>query len=91
MSQNNNGIMTLGADKVDKKKEFIDAIVKDPYQATEEILGPVYDHAYFQRMSIYSWETIVLGDYGVFRHWSVPTSMPFDAHLTVLGFDAVMY
>ncbi|KAJ4182530.1 hypothetical protein NW755_010297 [Fusarium falciforme] len=100
MSQNNNGIMTLSVDKVDKKKEFIDSLVKDPYQATEQILGAVYDHAYFQRMSIYSWETLDLGDFSHIpitipypptnepypfhddNRPGVPTSMPFDAHLT---------
>lgn len=82
MSQNNNGMMTLSVDKVDKKKEFIDALVKNPYQATEQILGPVYDHAYFQRMSVYSWETLDLGD---FSHIPItipypPTNEPYPFH-----------
>ncbi|RSM11010.1 hypothetical protein CEP52_003234 [Fusarium oligoseptatum] len=117
MSQNSNGMMTLDVDRAGKKKEFINVIEKDPYKAVEQILGPSYDHAYFQRMSIYSWETVNLGDYDVFRHRGlifvpitipyppigepypfhdddrpgVPTSMPFDAHFTVLRFDAVMH
>ncbi|RSL39032.1 hypothetical protein CEP53_014372 [Fusarium sp. AF-6] len=69
MSQNSNGMMTLDVvDRAGKKKEFINVIEKDPYKAVEQILGPAYDPAYFQRMSIYSWETVDLGDYGVFRH-----------------------
>ncbi|RSL53065.1 hypothetical protein CEP54_010597 [Fusarium duplospermum] len=66
MSQNSNGMMTLSVDKVDKKNEFINVIEKDPYQAAEQILGPVYDRAYFQCMSIYTGETVGLVDYGVF-------------------------
>ncbi|RSL74875.1 hypothetical protein CEP51_011385 [Fusarium floridanum] len=68
MSQNSNGMMTLDVDRAGKKKEFINVIDKDPYKAVEQILGPSYDHAYFQRISIYSWETVNLGDYDVFRH-----------------------
>ncbi|RMJ09177.1 hypothetical protein CDV36_011206 [Fusarium kuroshium] len=72
MSQNSNGMMTLGVDMAGKKKEFIDVVQKDPYKAAEQLLGPAYDHAYFQRMSVYSWEAVNLGNFSF-----VPITIPY--------------
>lgn len=35
-------------------KEFIDVIAMDSSQVAGQILGPIYYHAYFQRMLIHS-------------------------------------
>ncbi|KAJ4309432.1 hypothetical protein N0V84_011501 [Fusarium piperis] len=69
MSQNTNGIMTLN---VNMTKRFIDAIARNPYQAAEQILGPIYDHAYFQRMLIHSWEVDNIRDFSF-----IPITIPY--------------
>ncbi|UPK91521.1 hypothetical protein LCI18_002456 [Fusarium solani-melongenae] len=67
----NKPMMTLTS----PKKQFIDSLARDPYAATAELLGPYYDHSYFHRTSIYSWETSNLNN---FHH--IPITIPYPTY-----------
>nr|AIF79399.1 MAT 1.1.1 [Fusarium azukiicola] len=73
MSQNNNGIMTMGRAPNPHKSDFINAVAQNPYQAARQLLGSEYDHAYFQRMGAHAWD---VEDLNTFTYIPIPIPFP---------------